>query len=125
MVTGAGFHTGATLTIGGVAASGVNVVGPTEIDAMTPVLSPGTLNDVAVVNPMTFGRHPLLEAVLPKGWLADFLDVPQSDSFHDFIESIFRDAITAGYGNGYHGIDDPVTRAQMAVFLLKGEHGSA
>jgi hypothetical protein len=50
---------------------------------------------------------------------------PQDDSFHADVERVFRLGITAGYGNGNYGRDDSVTRAQMAVFLLKGEHGSS
>ena len=34
-------------------------------------------------------------------------------------------SITAGQGNGEYGRDNPATRAQMAVFLLKAEHGSS
>jgi hypothetical protein len=123
-VAGFGFLPDASLTIGGAMAENVIVVGSTEIDATTPSLSPGTLNDVAVTNGSLQEDQPLQTAILAKGWLADFLDVPQSEIFHDDIEKIFRNAITAGYGNGYYGINDPVTRAQMAVFLLKGKHGS-
>jgi hypothetical protein len=126
VVSGTGFQGGATLTIGGAAATGVVVVGPTQIDAFTPPLPAGTLNDVTVTNPTTFLRpHAprLANASLPSGWLADFLDVPQANNFHDFVEKVFRHAITVGYGDGYYGINDPVTRAQMAVLLLKTEHG--
>ena len=123
-VTGFGFLPGASLTIGGATAKNVIVVGSTEINATTPSLSPGTLNDVAVTNGNLQEDQPLQTAILGNGWLADFLDVPQSEIFHDDIEKIFRNAITAGYGNGYYGINDPVTRAQMAVLLLKAEHGS-
>jgi hypothetical protein len=56
--------------------------------------------------------------------MADFLDVPPG-GFHDAIESIFRAGITAGCGNGDYCPDDPVTRGQMAVLLLKGEHGGS
>ena len=123
-VTGTGFVPGATLTIGGVMAESVVVVGSFEIDGATPALDAGTLNDVAVTNPATVNRTRLASAALARGWLADFLDVPQGDIFHDFVEAIFRRGITAGYGNGNYGRDDPVSRAQMAVLLLKGEHGS-
>jgi plastocyanin len=112
-VTGTGFLPGITLTVGGVMAENIVVISATEIDASSPPLPAGTLDDVAVTN-----SPPLASA-----WLADFLDVPQGNDFHDDIEEIFRDGITAGYGNGYFGIKDSVTRAQMAVFLLKAEHG--
>ena len=38
---------------------------------------------------------------------------------------MLRDGITAGCLNGNYCPNDPVTRAQMAVFLLRGEHGGA
>ncbi len=122
-VLGTSFLPSASLTIGGVLAESVDVIDSTEISATTPALFPGTLNDVAVTNGTLHDNGALFTAILANGWLADFLDVPRSEIFHDYIEKIFRNAITAGYGNGYYGINDPVTRAQMAVFLLKGEHG--
>ena len=47
-----GFATGASVTIGGQAASGVLVVSPTEITCVTPTLDPGQY-DVTVTNPDT------------------------------------------------------------------------
>jgi hypothetical protein len=44
-------------------------------------------------------------------------------SFHDFIESIFRAGITVGCGGAGYCPDASVTRAEMAVFLLKGRFG--
>ncbi len=55
----------------------------------------------------------------------DFLDVPPGDPFHDFVISVARAGITAGCGGGNYCRNNPVTRAQMAVFLLKAEHGSS
>jgi hypothetical protein len=80
---------------------------------------PGSLNDVAVVNTdMTSG-------VLPEGFFSDFADVPASHLFHDYVEIIFRRHVTAGCGGGAYCPDSPVTRGQMAVFLLRsrGEQG--
>jgi hypothetical protein len=77
------------------------------------------------VNDLVVTKLNLSSAQLSGGFFADFLDVPQSDSFHDFVVKIFRHGITAGCGGGDYCPDSPVTRAQMAVFLLKGKHGSA
>jgi hypothetical protein len=55
----------------------------------------------------------------------DFLDVPPSDPFHDYVDTLARDGVTAGCGGGNFCRNSGVTRAQMAVFLLKGEHGSS
>ena len=125
VVSGTGFLAGASLTIGGVMAESVTVVGSMEIDASTPVLAPGTLNDVTVTNTSMLARLPFAPATLVQGFLADFLDVPQTDIFHANVESIFRNGITAGCGGGLYCRDAAVRRDQMAVFLLKAEHGSA
>jgi hypothetical protein len=120
---GGGLLAGASVTVGGLSVTDVTVFDPTYLFGFTPALEPGTLHDVTVTNP---GAAPSgSSATIPAGWFADFLDVPQWDIFHDFIESIFRAGITAGCGGGHYCRDDPVTRAQMAVFLLKAEHGAA
>jgi hypothetical protein len=126
-VAGTGFLPGASLTIGGVMAENVVVIGSEQIEATTPALSPGTLNDVVVTNgapgrPAPHAR--LAAATLTSGWMADFLDVPQDDLFHSAVEQIFRAAITAGCGGGLYCRDAAVRRDQMAVFLLKAEHGA-
>jgi len=56
---------------------------------------------------------------------AIFPDVPASNPFAPWIEQLAAFHITGGCGNGNYCPNDPVTRAQMAVFLLKSEHGSA
>jgi len=120
---GGGFLEGSSVTVGGLPVTDVTVFGPTYLFGFTPVLAAGELYDVTVTNP---GSAPTGAPVtLTDAWFADFLDVPPWDIFHDFIESIFRAGITAGCGGGDYCRDDPVTRAQMAVFLLKAEHGAA
>ncbi len=123
VITGSAFQAGATASIGGVPATGINVVGPTEIDASTPALPPGTLNDVHVSIASLLPQGPSI-LYLPAGWMADFLDVPQGDIFHSYVEKVFRHGITAGCSGGNYCRNNAVTRAQMAVFLLKAEHGS-
>jgi S-layer homology domain len=49
-----------------------------------------------------------------------FNDVPASSPFCPFIEELSRRGITGGCGGGNFCPGDPVTRAQMAVFLVKG-----
>ena len=46
-----------------------------------------------------------------------------SSQFYKFIETVFHKGVTAGCGPGIYCPDNPVTRAQMAVFLLKSKHG--
>jgi uncharacterized repeat protein (TIGR03803 family) len=122
IIVGTGFLADASVRIGGTAATGAAVVSSSEITALTPPLPPGTLNDVSVLNP---GSLPDLPGVLPGGFFSDFLDVPQTDIFHAAVESVFRRGVTAGCGNGSYCSNDPVTRAQAAVFLLKSTLGAA
>ena len=54
-----------------------------------------------------------------------FNDVAAADFAANFIEQLFADGITAGCGNGNYCPDDSVTRAQMAVFLLRAKYGAS
>lgn len=54
-----------------------------------------------------------------------FADVPVNNPFSPWIEQLAGFRITGGCGGGDYCPNSPVTRAQMAVFLLKAEHGSA
>jgi hypothetical protein len=58
-----------------------------------------------------------------KGWVADFLDVPQGHQFYSFVTTLVSNAITVGVGGGNYGVDQATLRQQMAVFLLKAKHG--
>ena len=56
-----------------------------------------------------------------------FADVACPSLFADWIEQLFAEGITGGCSAGPPALycpDNPVTRAQMSVFLLKTEHGS-
>ena len=54
-----------------------------------------------------------------------FSDVSTSTFGAAWIEQFAAEGITSGCGGGRYCPDDLVTRAQMAIFLLKGEHGSS
>ncbi|MGE5413658.1 MAG: S-layer homology domain-containing protein [Syntrophomonadaceae bacterium] len=54
-----------------------------------------------------------------------FPDVPTSMNFYPFIENLFHNGITGGCAGGNYCPGNSVTRAQMAVFLLKSEHGAS
>ena len=54
-----------------------------------------------------------------------FTDVPASDSFAPWIEELSREGITGGCGGTLYCPDSPVTREQMAAFLLKTLEGAA
>ena len=57
--------------------------------------------------------------------IATFLDVPTTHWAYSFIETLFVNSVTGGCGGGNYCPDSFVTRAQMAVFLLKGKYGSS
>jgi len=48
-----------------------------------------------------------------------FADVSLTDPFAPWIEQLFREGITAGCGGGNFCPNDPNTRGQMAVFLVR------
>jgi hypothetical protein len=54
-----------------------------------------------------------------------FADVPPSNIFYADVNTVAAFGIAAGCGGANFCPTSPTTRAQMAVFLLKGEHGSA
>src|SRR5262245_40594462 len=61
------------------------------------------------------------------GWLGtrevrashNFSDVPDSAFYHDFVQFLVDNGITAGCAPGLFCGEAPVTRGQMAVFLKK------
>ena len=116
-IIGNQFQSGATVTVGGVPATGVTFRNPTRITATMPAQLPGGLYDVVVTNPDTS------TSTLPGAWFADFSDVNQANPFHASVEVIVRDGITSGCTGGNYCPDNPITREQMAVFLLRAKHG--
>jgi hypothetical protein len=115
-VVGDFFLPGATTTLGGVDVNGV-VTDASQIDFSTSPLPPASLNDLTVTNPDGQFR------TRPEAWFADFLDVPQANPFHADVERLFRQRATAGCGAGHFCPSTLVTRAQAAVFLVKGSAG--
>jgi hypothetical protein len=115
---GDNFVDGATLKVGGVPATHVVVVSSTKVTGKTPALAAGTLDDVRVINPGN------IWGALADGWFADFKDVPQSNPFHPDVETIFRDGVTGGCGNGLYCPLVAVSRDQMAVLILRASLGA-
>ena len=54
-----------------------------------------------------------------------FVDVPYSYWAWPYIKRLSNAGVTGGCGTGVYCPDNTVTRAQMAVFLLKSMHGSS
>ncbi len=117
-LSGESFEAGATVAIGEGAATGVVVGAPDTLTATAPALAPGSVNDVVVTIPNQ------TTATLTAAYLADFLDVDGTHPFHDFVATTALSGITAGCGSGNYCPSNTVTRAQMAVFLLKGKFGA-
>lgn len=50
---------------------------------------------------------------------AAFTDVDQNHPFFRYVQGMLQRGITAGVGNNQYGVDQPVTREQMAAFLMR------
>jgi hypothetical protein len=59
------------------------------------------------------------------GGSTGFADVPVDYWAAAWIKELATAGITIGCGNGNYCPNDNVTRAEMAVFLLKSKHGAA
>jgi hypothetical protein len=59
------------------------------------------------------------------GGSTGFADVPASYWAAAFIKQLAADGITSGCGSGTYCPESPVTRAQMAVFLLRSKYGAS
>ena len=68
-------------------------------------------------------RHGL--CYVPPACAGTFADVPCPSTFANWIEALAAEGITGGCGGGNYCPTSPVRRDQMAVFLLKAEHGPA
>jgi len=55
--------------------------------------------------------------VSPNPGYATFTDVPVDHPFHRYVEALYKAGITGGYPDGRFGVNDTITRGQMAVFL--------
>jgi hypothetical protein len=115
-LNGTDFFEPIMVTVGGVSVPHT-FVSDHQLYSTSPNLAPGTFNDIVVTTPDgTTGT-------LVKGWVADFLDVPQAHLFHSYVTTLVSNAITVGVGGGLYGVDQPTLRQQMAAFLLKSRHG--
>ncbi len=64
-----------------------------------------------------------VEAV-PVTIAVDFADVDPGHIFHDYISGMLRNGVSNGCGGGNYCPSAAVTRAQMAIFLLRAKYGS-
>src|SRR5262249_45374645 len=115
-VQGTHIHPSANVTIDGIPLAHMDE-DSRNLRGVAPALAAGALYDVEILNPDT-------TATLDAAWFADFLDVDGNNIFPDLRQSSARAGITAGCGGAHYCGTASVPRAQMAVFLLKAEHGS-
>jgi hypothetical protein len=54
-----------------------------------------------------------------------FIDVPPSYWSVAFIKQLAAEGITTGCSSGYYSPENPVTQAQMTVFLLCSKYGAS
>jgi hypothetical protein len=85
------------------------------------VLDPTLRQQMAVF--LLKGRHGL--CYTPPPCTGVFDDVSCPSTFANWIEALAAEGITGGCGGGNFCPSNPVRRDQMAVFLLKAEHGPA
>ena len=110
------FVAGATVSIGGIPATGVIVDSATQIRATAPAKPAGTVHDIVVTLPGG------LTGTMRNGYVSRFTDVV--GIFEPSIAKLAANQVTAGCGNGSTYCPDAgATRAQMAVFLLRSKKG--
>ncbi|MGH9316581.1 MAG: S-layer homology domain-containing protein, partial [Thermoanaerobaculia bacterium] len=125
-----------TLTVNGVSFFPTSVVRWNDSDRTTTYVSESQLaasipaSDIAAVGTATIRVfNPAPGGGLSNGQTFDinqtFLDVPPSYWAYAYIEAIVSAGITSGCGGGNYCPESFVSRAQMAVFLLRAEHGGS
>jgi photosystem II stability/assembly factor-like uncharacterized protein len=83
----------------------------------------GPAGTTMIVEVQEFGANSCFSPLVSAPVQIDFLDVPPSNPFHDFVDTIARNGITSGCGGGNFCPGADVLRSQMSVFLLRSEHG--
>lgn len=119
-ISGVNFVNGMTAEVGGKPLANVTVNGNQLTGTIFKnSLAAGTVADVKVKNPVSNGF-----ARVTDGYVVDFWDVVDGQNiYHDSVEAIFRAGITGGCGGGKYCPDNPVTRGQMAVFVITAKYG--
>lgn len=117
-ISGINFKSGVTVSFDGTPISSTRN-GTTALTATVPAPAlAGRLNAIEVCNP-DGGCY-----IASNRFSTNFTDVPQAHNFRPFVNTIFRNGITSGCTPGNYCPTSSVTRAQMAVFLLRAKEGS-
>jgi hypothetical protein len=111
--------------------------GTIPVDLTRSCVLQGVCPSVTVSNPAVrplqhwdASLHEIVSISVPHTWVLhlgeSFPDVPTGNQFYRFVETLFHNGVTGGCAGGVNYCPtNPVTRAQMAVFLLKAKFGSA
>jgi hypothetical protein len=129
-VTGTGTAVGAfALVDGGAFYGGVSIGSTRTCDvsgdcyvARASGARPSTHWDVTLRETLSTPGGETKDWVLHIG--ASFDDVPVTDPFYSFVETLLHNGVTQGCGTTTYCPTDATTRAQMAVFVLKAAEGS-
>ncbi len=113
-IAGEGFAVGATVKVGGSMATNVQATA-SSITARTPAHSAGVANVSVSVGADS--------DVVSNSFVFDFDDVSSAYPDHAAIATLVRNGVTVGCGTNTFCPDSPVTRGQMAPFLLKSRYG--
>jgi CSLREA domain-containing protein len=116
-LTGQLFQAGAVVRFGNAISTTTTFLDATTMSAVAPALPPGSLVDVSVTNPDG------TTALMQKAFVTDFLDVAPGSPSYDYIKAVASDGVTLGCGGGNFCPNANVTRAQMALFLLRAKYG--
>jgi hypothetical protein len=116
-LSGMQFDAGSTITVGGVPATNVQLMSQYDLQATSPALPAGSINDIVVTNSAG------ISGTLPNGYVSLFTDVDPNSGFKTYIGSLVANGLTVGCGGPNYCPTSPVTRQQMAVFLLRGKLG--
>ena len=116
-VSGQLFQPGSSFAFGATVANGIALVDAQTLTGQLPTLSPGTLYDVTVTYPDA------TTATMAKAFVTDFMDVVSGTPFYPFVMGIAAAGVTSGCAAGQYCGANEVTRAQMAIFLVRGLHG--
>jgi hypothetical protein len=116
-IKGMFFTAGMTVTIGGTPVTIDSIDSDTQIKVITPAKPAGTVHDIVVTLP---GGQ---SGKLRNGYVSQFIDASSAGTFEPFIAKLSANGVTAGCGGNNFCTNSPITRAQMAVFLLVGKRG--
>jgi len=86
---------------------------------------PAAPNTRAQIAPMLLRAMETALYVPPAATGAVFADVPATSFAAAWIEELARREIAAGCGSGDYCPSSPMTRASLAVMLLKAKHGAS